>query len=111
MPSCPGVSLQELLDQSAQVHDDMERMPTTPEATAFLLGECFEDSERGYGGPVLTREQMDEIYGAGNWLAMLRFEIIQASGKHRPIDNGRFVNQGTQYKNEKCMLFRIDLAL
>ena len=50
--------------------------------------ECLRDLERGTAGPLLTKEQMDERWGVGRWLPLPRFQIVQALGKKRPIDDG-----------------------
>ena len=37
----------------------------------------------------MTKDEADSKRGAGQWLPMPRFETTQASGKHRPIDDGK----------------------
>ena len=37
----------------------------------------------------MTKDEADSKWGAGRWLPMPRFEMVQASGKHRPIDDGK----------------------
>ncbi len=36
----------------------------------------------------MTRAEMDARWGQGKWLPLPRFQIVQASGKRRPIDDG-----------------------
>ena len=54
----------------------------------FLFPECLRDLERGTAGPLCTKDEMDKRRGAGRWLPLPRFQIVQASGKERPIDEG-----------------------
>ena len=61
----------------------------TDEAARFLLAECHKDLSKGFAGPLMTKDEADSKWGAGQWLPMPRFETIQASGKHRPIDDGK----------------------
>ena len=42
----------------------------------------------GASAAVKTKAEMDEKWGVGEWLPLPRFEIVQASGKKRPIDDG-----------------------
>ena len=37
----------------------------------------------------MTKDLADSRWGPNRWLPMPRFETIQASGKHRPIDDGK----------------------
>ena len=48
-----------------------------------------EEQERNFCGPFLTRNDMDTIYGPGQWRPLERFIIEQADGKKRVIDNCR----------------------
>ena len=36
----------------------------------------------------MSRRDMGKRWGRGQWLPLRRFQILQASGKHRPIDDG-----------------------
>ena len=67
----------------------LNRCVPTEEAAHFLIGECHKDHDKGFAGPLMTKDQADSKWGAGQWLPMPRFETIQASGKHRPIDDGK----------------------
>jgi hypothetical protein len=59
-----------------------------PDEDEFLHAECVRDLARGTAGPLMTREEMDARWGRGKWLPLPRFQIVQASGKKRPIDDG-----------------------
>ena len=61
----------------------------TNEAAHFLIGECHKDHDKGFAGPLMTKDQVDSKWGADQWLPVPRFETVQASGKHRPIDDGK----------------------
>ena len=58
------------------------------EEDEFLYSECLRDLERGTAGPLFIEAQMGERWGLGCWLQLPRFQIVQASGKKRPIDDG-----------------------
>ena len=59
-----------------------------PEEDAFLWPECLKDLERGTADPPLSREVVDSKWGRGRWLPWPRCQILLASGKKRPIDDG-----------------------
>ena len=64
-------------------------MRARDDSARFLKDECVKDYERGFAGPLLSRADMDRRYGEARWLPMPRFEVVQASGKRRPIDDGK----------------------
>ncbi len=64
-----------------------ERGPHRPDEDFFLWQECLKDLGRGTAGPPLPRSAMDAKWGRGRWLPLPRFQILQASGKKRPIDD------------------------
>ena len=76
------------------------------EEAAFLKVECLKDAGRGFGSQLMSEEEADRRFGGQRWLPMPRFEIIQASGKKRPIDDGsRFRhNEAAGFKETMRML-------
>ena len=58
------------------------------EEDEFLHSECERDLARGTAGPLMSKDEMDARWGRGKWLPLPRFQIVQASGKKRPIDDG-----------------------
>jgi hypothetical protein len=65
-----------------------ERGRHKAEDDLFLWQECLNYLERGTADPPLPRCKMDAKWGRGRWLPLPRFQILQASGKKRPIDDG-----------------------
>ena len=49
----------------------------------------IDEQERGFCGPWLTKLELDDQYGQGNWRPLERFLIQQPDGKQRCIDNAR----------------------
>ena len=47
----------------------------------------------------MTKDEVDRMFGKGNWLPMPRFMHVQPNGKRRPIDDGKkyMHNQATIY--------------
>ena len=67
----------------------------TDEAARFLLADSHKDLSKGFAGPPMTEEEANSEWGASRWLPMPRFETVHASGKHRPIDNGKRFGHNT----------------
>ena len=80
---------QELLARSSEAFAHLGRCVPEDDSARFLKDECVKDYERGFAGPLLSRADMDRRYGEARWLPMPRFEVVQASGKRRPIDDGK----------------------
>ena len=89
VPSTSFVPMEMLLAGAEDTIDKFEAARRRPEHDEFLLAECVKDSRRGVAGPLCTRAEMDARWGSGRWLPMPRFQITQASGKLRPIGDGR----------------------
>ena len=53
---------------------------------AFLSS--LKDEARGFGSGLMTREEMDERFGVGQWRPIPRF-VLRQSDKLRMIDDGR----------------------
>ena len=85
----PFVPMADLLAGAEDTIDKFESARRRPEHDEFLLAECVKDARRGVASSLYTREEMDKRWGRGGWLPMPRFQITQASGKLRPIDDGR----------------------
>ena len=56
----------------------------------------LDEVQKGFAHPMCTAEELDALYGPGQWLPMERFMVRQASGKLRCIDNGK------KYKHNKA---------
>ena len=94
------LTVDQLLSQAHEVVAETEKPPRgKPEEAAFLLQECVKDHNRGFGGPLRSKQELDREFGPGKWVPMPRFLHIQANGKWRPIDDGRRYshNQATRY--------------
>ena len=89
IPRIDAVPVDKLLTTAPAAFAALDRCVPTDEAAAFLLSECHKDLSKGFAGPLMTKEEADSRWGSGLWLPMPRFETIQASGKHRPIDDGK----------------------
>ena len=88
VPRIDPVPLKDLLASAPAAFAALDSCVPTDEAARFLLAECHKDFSRGLAGSLMTKEQADSRWRPGQWLPMPRFETIQASGKHRPIDDG-----------------------
>ena len=89
IPRIEPVPIKDLLAAAPSAFAALNGCVPTEEAVRFLLAECHKDLSKGFAGPLMTKEQADSRWGPGRWLPMPRFETIQASGKHRPIDDGK----------------------
>ena len=89
IPRIDPVPIEDLLATAPAAFAALNGCVPTEDAAHFLLGECYKDLDKGFAGPLMTKDQADSRWGPGRWLRMPRFETIQASGKHRPIDDGK----------------------
>ena len=89
IPRIEPVPIKDLLAAAPSAFAALNGCIPTEEAARFLLAECHKDLSKGFAGPLMTKEQADARWGPGRWLPMPRFETIQASSKHRPIDDGK----------------------
>ena len=48
-----------------------------------------EEIEKGFCGPFLSKLEVDDLFGEGQWRPFERFMVIQSDGKQRCIDNAR----------------------
>ena len=89
IPRIPAVQLDELLAGAPSAFAALGSCVPTDEAARFLMAESHRDLSRGFAGPLMTMSEANAKWGTGRWLPMPRFETVQASGKHRPIDDGK----------------------
>ena len=89
-PHIATVAVRELLASAPAAFAALDSCVPTDEAARFLLAESHKDLSKGFAGPLVTKDEADLKWGAGQRLPMPRFETVQASGKHRPIDDGRW---------------------
>ena len=89
IPRIDPVPIEDLLATAPAAFAALNGCVPTEDAAHFLIGECNKDLSKGFAGPLMTKDQADSRWGPGRWLRMPRFETIQASGKHRPIDDGK----------------------
>ena len=84
----PPLQEAEVMARSHELIEQFLRTKHKREEDEFLHAECIRDLQRGTAGPLRTRQEMDARWGRGKWLPLPRFQIVQASGKKRPIDDG-----------------------
>ena len=60
--------------------------PTTP--TWFLAEACQKDIQKAIASNLFTKDELDQNYGKGRWLAMERYEISQGTSDSRAIGGG-----------------------
>ena len=89
VPHIAPVPVRDLLAGAPSAFAALDGCIPTDEAARFLLAESHKDLSKGFAGPLVTKAEADAKWGMGQWLPMPRFETIQASGKHRPIDDGK----------------------
>ena len=78
----------ELLGDPAEVFiNEMESQPPSRFAEE-ITSQSEEELEKGYADGLYTRQQLDDLYGAGGWRPMPRFMVQQGCGKLRCIDDG-----------------------
>ena len=81
--------LEEWLGATAVLAVDALLARPPPRHHAEILKITREEQDRGFCGPFLTRLEVDDLYGPGEWRPLERFLIQQADGKCRCIDNAR----------------------
>ena len=89
IPHIAPIPMQEILAGAPSAFAALSSCVPADEAAHFLLAESHKDLSKGFAGPLMTKAEADAKWGVGQWLPMPRFETIQASGKHRPIDDGK----------------------
>ena len=108
IPRIEPVPIKDLLAAAPSAFAALNGCIPTEEAARFLLAECHKDLSKGFAGPLMTKEQADTRWGPGRWLPVPRFETIQASGKHRRIDDGkRFGHKSASGFTDNRMLLSI----
>ena len=60
-----------------------------PRFAADILEVTTKEIEKGFCSPLLSRVEVDKIFGHGGWRPLERFLIQQGDGKKRVIDNAR----------------------
>ena len=89
VPRMEPVPLTEVLAKGPEAFNKLHGCRPTDESALFLIAECNKDLSKGFAGPLMTSQEADKKWGPGKWLPMPRFETVQASGKQRPIDDGK----------------------
>ena len=89
IPHIAPVAVHELLASAPAAFAALYSCIPTDEAARFLSEESHKDLSKGFAGPLMTKHEADSKWGADRWLPMPRFETVQPSGKHRPIDDGK----------------------
>ena len=89
IPHIAPIPMQEILAGAPSAFAALSSCVPADEAAHFVLAESHKDLSKGFAGPLMKKAEADTKWGVGQWLPMPRFETIQASGKHRPIDDGK----------------------
>ena len=64
------------------------------EEAEFLSQSCHTEHDKGLASPLLTKYEVDNMFGEGQWCPIPTFVIKQDNGKTRRIDNGRRGGRG-----------------
>ena len=59
------------------------------EDAQFLRDACKKEHARGWAGPLVSKREIDAMFGVGRWAPIPTLVVTQSSGKKRPIHNGR----------------------
>ena len=102
MEPAPAINECEFLESAPKTIADLEKIIPSEEDAHYIRAACEKDRLAGNAGGYLSREQVDELFDANNWVPLPTFDHIQDSGKHRRIDNGRKSkhNSATAYAEE-----------
>ena len=86
----PAPNLQdEIRARAPAAHAKLQALLPRNEYAQELLEHTVHEIEQGWAEGLFSQDQLDQVFGAGQWLPMQRFMHVQPSGKLRPIDNGR----------------------
>jgi len=106
----PSITRDELLDTSEALISSIETRPPKLEAVEHIMAACLKDYTLGFGSKQYLKTELDEKWGIGKWIPLPTFDHVQASGKHRRIDNGLASghNEATAYSEalELCNAFQ-----
>jgi hypothetical protein len=78
----------ELLRRSRERRLQMVARPGKLEGSVHNLWACNKDMTKGFAGPRVTMEYLDEKYGPGGYADVPRFDHVEGNGKRRAFDNG-----------------------
>ena len=74
-------------DGAQAVRDLMRSSP--PKNSQEILRLTLQEQEQGFCSELLTKEQIDRLFGIGKWRPMERFLLVQGDNKKRLVDNCR----------------------
>ena len=80
--------MKHLLADTEQYVQSLHQQTKPDEEAEFLVAECEKDAKLGLGSDLMTKDQVDAIFGAGAWRPIPRF-CITSAGKRRAIDDGK----------------------
>ena len=78
----------ELLAGAEEAIDNIVKTVPRSEDAEVIMAACIKDKGKNFADQLRNKTAMDARWGPGNWVAIPTFDHIQASGKHRSIDNG-----------------------
>eukprot|EP00435_Cladocopium_sp_Y103_P000858 s5581_g1.t1 len=81
-------SLDEWLADADQVVDTLVHS-RPPKHAQDIFEQTLAEHEKGFCSSLQSRSAMDRLFGRGRWRPLERFQIVQADGKKRMIDNAR----------------------
>ena len=92
----------ELLAGAEEAIDNIVKTVPRSEDAEVIMAACIKDKGKNFADQLRDKAAMDARWGPGNWVAIPTFDYIQASGKHRRIDNGLKSrhNEATQYTED-----------
>ena len=76
-----------LRDAQRAVHDLLHLPP--PRYADDILAQTLAERDKGFCSDLLTKDQVDCLFGPGGWRPMERFLLRQGDGKARLVDNCR----------------------
>ena len=82
-------ALSEWLGPSAGQEVDLLLQRGPPRYFREIYEVTCEEIEKGFCGPFLSKLEVDDLFGEGQWRPFERFMVIQSDGKQRCIDNAR----------------------
>ena len=80
IPHIAPVAVRELLANAPAAFAALDSCAPADEAARFPLAGSHKDLSKGFAGPLMTKDEADPKWGAGQWLPMPRFETVRASG-------------------------------